>query len=73
MVESVTDMPYLKRLAGIVITLSLLIPIRGLCVVVATSTVLVLARLTRTAAMVMRAVKSRFVWFCPLLERSELI
>ena len=74
MVEFVTDMPYLKQLAGIVITRSLLIPvIRGSYVVVTTTLWLMLVRSTRTTTVVVRTSTARFAWFCQLLERSELI
>ena len=67
-------MLYLKQLAGIVIMRTLFIPvIRGSYVVVATTMGLVRVRSTRTTTMVVRTATTRFAWFCPLLERSELI
>ena len=76
MVEFVTDMPYLKRLAGIVITRTLLVPIgRGFFVVVAPAMrmVRVCSRWAAALEVVLQTATTRFAWFCPLLERSELI
>ena len=74
MVEFVTDMPYQKQLAGIVITQTLLIPmLRGFNVVVTTAMGLMRVRSTRTSIFVVRVSTPRFAWFCPQFERSELI